>query len=73
MEVPSILLSGNHKEINDWRYREMIKRTLERRKDLILSKNSKNTSLNKIMNMKITPIGNYIWIFLIKNYSCVII
>ena len=49
MEVPSILLSGNHKEINDWRQREMIKRTLERRKDLILSKNSKNASVNKMI------------------------
>ena len=38
MEVPGILLSGNHKEINDWRKREMIKRTLERRSDLIKSK-----------------------------------
>ena len=35
MEVPSILLSGNHKEINNWRERERIKRTVDRRNDLI--------------------------------------
>ena len=47
MEVPDILLSGNHKEINDWREREMIKRTSERRNDLILSKNFKNAPVSK--------------------------
>ena len=47
MEVPSILLSGNHKEINDWRKREMINRTSNRRNDLILSKGFKNSPLRK--------------------------
>lgn len=35
LRVPSILLSGNHKEIKGWRRREAIKRTLERRPDLL--------------------------------------
>ena len=47
MEVPSILLSGNHKEINDWREREMIKRTSNRRNDLFLSKDFKNAPDSK--------------------------
>ena len=34
MKVPDVLLSGNHKEINSWRKAQMLKRTIERRKDL---------------------------------------
>jgi len=49
MEVPDILLSGNHKEIADWREKEMIKRTSERRDDLISSKEFKNAPLSKRM------------------------
>ena len=47
MDVPDILLSGNHKEINDWREMEMIKRTTERRNDLIFSKDFKNAPVSK--------------------------
>ena len=47
MEVPSILLSGNHKEISAWRKRQMIKRTSDRRNDLISSKELKNASESK--------------------------
>ncbi|MCL5062220.1 MAG: tRNA (guanosine(37)-N1)-methyltransferase TrmD [Nitrospiraceae bacterium] len=35
MKVPDVLLSGNHKEIWKWRRREAIKRTLQRRPDLL--------------------------------------
>ncbi len=35
MEVPEVLRSGNHKEIDRWRRRESLKRTLERRPDLL--------------------------------------
>ena len=34
LEVPSVLLSGNHKNIDKWRYEESIKITKERRPDL---------------------------------------
>ena len=34
MKVPDILLSGNHNEIKSWRKEQMLKRTIERRKDL---------------------------------------
>lgn len=37
MEVPEVLRSGNHKEIDRWRRRESLKRTLERRPDLLRS------------------------------------
>lgn len=35
MDVPEVLLSGNHEVIRKWRRREAIKRTLERRPDLL--------------------------------------
>lgn len=34
-EVPEVLLSGNHAEIGKWRRRQALKRTLERRPDLL--------------------------------------
>jgi tRNA (guanine37-N1)-methyltransferase len=36
MTVPPVLLSGHHAEIERWRRREALRRTLERRPDLIL-------------------------------------
>jgi tRNA (guanine37-N1)-methyltransferase len=36
-KVPEVLLSGNHKAIDDWRKKESIKRTKERRQDLLQS------------------------------------
>ena len=35
MEVPEVLLSGDHKKINEYREQESLKRTLERRPDLL--------------------------------------
>ena len=35
MKVPDILLSGDHAEIARWRRREALRRTLERRPDLL--------------------------------------
>lgn len=35
MEVPTILLSGNHNKIEEWRNQQSQKRTLERRPDLL--------------------------------------
>ena len=37
MEAPDVLRSGNHAEINRWRRRESLKRTLDRRPDLLRS------------------------------------
>ncbi|MDP3803925.1 MAG: tRNA (guanosine(37)-N1)-methyltransferase TrmD [Candidatus Omnitrophota bacterium] len=41
MKVPEILLSGNHKKIEEWRKLEAIKRTAERRPDLLKRLTSK--------------------------------
>ena len=35
MPVPSVLLSGHHKNIQEWRRQQSIRRTLERRPDLL--------------------------------------
>ena len=50
MNVPSILLSGNHKEIKNWRNEQKIIRTLERRKDLISTKDFKKLPESKRIN-----------------------
>ena len=34
-EVPSVLLSGNHKMISDWRHEQAVKRTMEKRPDML--------------------------------------
>ena len=34
-KVPDVLISGNHKEINKWREKESVKRTVSRRPDLL--------------------------------------
>ncbi len=38
-EVPSVLLSGNHKMIADWRHEQAVKRTMEKRPDMLKKKN----------------------------------
>lgn len=35
LKVPDVLLSGNHRLIDEWRKKESLKRTLERRPDLL--------------------------------------
>lgn len=37
LEVPEILLSGDHKKIDEWRFEEALKITKERRPDLLLA------------------------------------
>ncbi|GLB29585.1 tRNA (guanine-N(1)-)-methyltransferase [Lacrimispora amygdalina] len=52
LKVPEVLLSGHHKNIESWRREQSIKRTLERRPDLlkeaVLSKKEEEF-LNKLM------------------------
>jgi tRNA (guanine37-N1)-methyltransferase len=36
MEVPEVLINGNHQDIARWREEESLKRTQERRADLLL-------------------------------------
>ena len=35
LEVPDVLISGDHKKIDEWRYNESLKRTKDRRPDLL--------------------------------------
>ncbi len=35
MKVPDVLLSGNHQKIEEWRMKQSLKRTKERRPDLL--------------------------------------
>ena len=35
MRVPDVLLSGNHKDIREYRLKESLRKTLERRPDLL--------------------------------------
>ena len=39
MKVPEVLTSGNHQKIKEWRVKESLRRTLERRPDLLESAN----------------------------------
>ena len=50
MNVPDILLSGNHKEIKNWRNEQKIMRTLERREDLISNEDFKKLLGSKRIN-----------------------
>ncbi|UOD35015.1 tRNA (guanosine(37)-N1)-methyltransferase TrmD [Deferribacteraceae bacterium V6Fe1] len=38
LRVPDVLVNGNHKEINEWRYKESLKITLQNRPDLLKHK-----------------------------------
>jgi tRNA (guanine37-N1)-methyltransferase len=39
MKVPAILMSGDHKKIDEWRYEQSLQRTRERRPDLLNDSN----------------------------------
>ncbi|WP_457916017.1 tRNA (guanosine(37)-N1)-methyltransferase TrmD [Candidatus Phytoplasma sacchari] len=47
-KVPSVLLSGNHKKIEEWRQKESLKNTLLKRPDLI-SKKKLDIKMQKIL------------------------
>lgn len=38
LRVPEVLIKGNHKQINEWRYKESLKITLQNRPDLLKDK-----------------------------------
>ena len=54
-KVPDVLLSGNHKEISDWRHRQSILRTARRRPDLLGKAELTDTDLNLV---KSTDLNN---------------
>lgn len=49
IKVPDVLISGNHKKIEEWRIKESLKRTYIRRKDLLEKKDLSNSE-RKILN-----------------------
>lgn len=58
MKVPDILLSGDHKKIDEWRSEESIKRTKEKRPDLIKQVGD-NEYVSRPLEHKRKQIGNY--------------
>lgn len=48
LKVPDVLVSGNHKHINEWRRAESLKRTWERRPDLLTSMELTEKELQQI-------------------------
>jgi len=53
MEVPGVLLSGNHEQIKQWRYKESLRRTLKRRPDLLATYELNEQDRNLIRKIKI--------------------
>ena len=45
--VPEVLISGNHAKIDEWRYNEAKKRTLENRPDVLLKYGGEEIALDK--------------------------
>lgn len=58
MKVPDILLSGDHKKIEEWRKAEAIRSTKEKRPDLLIKEISDNEYVKKEEKKRKT-IGNY--------------
>lgn len=50
MSVPPVLLSGHHAEIENWRRREALRRTLERRPELLTDARSLDAEDRRIVN-----------------------
>lgn len=51
-QVPEVLLSGHHKNIDDWRRRESIRRTWERRPDLLERANLSEKEQEFLRNLR---------------------
>ena len=66
MKVPEVLLSGNHKKIDDWRKSEQVRITKEKRPDLVeskyslikqgIKKNVRKITIDDVKNIKVTEI-----------------
>ena len=55
-EVPSVLLSGNHKDIEEWRLERSIERTAGSRRDLLEKYNSKNALTERMKKARVQNI-----------------
>ncbi|NDI33414.1 tRNA (guanosine(37)-N1)-methyltransferase TrmD [Chengkuizengella sediminis] len=52
LDVPDVLLSGHHKNIDEWRQKESLRRTLERRPELLEKLNLSKEQLKYINELK---------------------
>ena len=52
MEVPAVLLNGNHKLINEWRNKEALRTTYKKRPDLLLNYNFSKQELKWLEEIK---------------------
>ena len=52
MEVPDVLLSGDHKKIEEWRRKKSLETTLERRPDLLDKTELTESDLEYLRNLK---------------------
>ncbi len=52
MEVPAVLLNGNHKLINEWRNKEALRTTYKKRPDLLLNYNFTKQELKWLEEIK---------------------
>lgn len=52
LKVPEVLMSGNHKKINEWRLKESLKRTYLRRKDLLEKRTLTNEEKKLLKEIK---------------------
>lgn len=70
LDVPEILLSGNHKEIDIWRFRESVRLTKERRPDILKSflKNHPELSKDEI-GVLMDELGKTQLDMLLKSFS----
>ena len=53
MEVPAVLLNGNHKLINEWRNKEALRTTYKKRPDLLVNYNFTKQELKWLEEIKI--------------------
>lgn len=52
LEVPEVLMSGHHKNIDEWRLKESLKRTLERRPELLNDREFSKLELKLLSQIK---------------------
>ena len=52
MKVPDVLTSGHHENIRRWRLKESLRRTLNKRKDLLDQKELTNEELNLLKEIE---------------------
>ena len=52
MKVPDVLMSGHHENIRKWRLKESLKKTLERRPDLLETYDASTEALKMLADLR---------------------